>query len=397
MALARIAAKSVYQLVDGVLDEGLGFAASYLEKMINRSIIITDCNGHIHYPELTGNPEEITDLFINLPTHVNQKEPYYHEWEKSLYYPVPYNGASAFIIVRNLPLKMLALTIPILDEVKLAVKCYFSKITTCKNTFEKELGEYLLYKNNADIKDIVKLSGEKLDLDHPYLVCIVEAETMGPVDWQLVTSYTREYLKRVTIDVISIASTDHLLLVIPGTFNKHNLEAESEALNPVNSNDLKIFLDQKFNISTCHGTGQIYPLLELRKSYTEARTALTLPRLLGQKGTVQKYSDLGIFSILFSQDAASLKNYSFNTLGRLLEYDEKTEGKLLPTLRELLDNCYNFKETADKLFVHINTLYYRINKIEEILELDLSQMLTRVNLYTAIKVWDTLELNGFLN
>ncbi len=396
MALARTATKSMYQLIDGVLDEGLGFAASYLERMINRSIIITDCNGHIHYPEISGNAEEINDIFIQIPTYVNQNEPYYHEWEKSLYYPVPYNGASAFIIVRNIPVKLQTSTVLILDEVKLAVKCYFSKITSSKSTFEKELGDYLTNKNNADIKEIVKLSERNLDLDCPYLVSIVEAETVGPVDWQLVSSYAGEYFRRLKIDVIPIVKTDHLLLVIPGTIHDHNPKVQSDGHYPINSNELKMFLDGRFNISTCHGMGQIYPLTDLRISYTEARTALTLPRLLGQEGTVQKYADLGIFSILFSQDAASLKNYSFNTLGKLLEYDEKTEGKLLPTLRELLDNCYNFKETADKLFVHINTLYYRINKIEEILELDLSQMLTRVNLYTAIKVWDTLELNGFL-
>ncbi|HPT69952.1 MAG TPA: helix-turn-helix domain-containing protein, partial [Syntrophomonas sp.] len=55
----------------------------------------------------------------------------------------------------------------------------------------------------------------------------------------------------------------------------------------------------------------------------------------------------------------------------------------------------NNKATADQLYIHVNTLYYRINKIEQILNIDLAKMNARVELYTAIKVWDTLQvLNG---
>lgn len=54
------------------------------------------------------------------------------------------------------------------------------------------------------------------------------------------------------------------------------------------------------------------------------------------------------------------------------------------------------KSTADSLHIHVNTLYYRINKIEQLLDLDLSKMSAQVELYTAIKVWDTLKINGFI-
>ncbi|WP_198142797.1 helix-turn-helix domain-containing protein [Syntrophomonas zehnderi] len=55
-----------------------------------------------------------------------------------------------------------------------------------------------------------------------------------------------------------------------------------------------------------------------------------------------------------------------------------------------------YQKNRFSLFIHINTLYYRINKIEHLLELDLSRMDTRVNLYTAIKIWDMLKCNRLL-
>jgi DNA-binding PucR family transcriptional regulator len=68
----------------------------------------------------------------------------------------------------------------------------------------------------------------------------------------------------------------------------------------------------------------------------------------------------------------------------------------MPTLRMLLDNNFNTRATADNMFVHVNTVHYRIGKIEQLLDIDLSAMSTRVELYTAVKVWDTLEVNGLL-
>ncbi len=99
-----------------------------------------------------------------------------------------------------------------------------------------------------------------------------------------------------------------------------------------------------------------------------------------------------MFTHIFSQDTECLKEFCCRTLGSLIEYDKNNNGELLSTLRQLLDSSFNWKATAHSLFIHINTLYYRVNKIQELLELDLSRMDTRVNLYTAVKIWDTLNL-----
>lgn len=86
-----------------------------------------------------------------------------------------------------------------------------------------------------------------------------------------------------------------------------------------------------------------------------------------------------------------MKDFCLQILGKLIEHDDKTDGELLPTLRKLLDSNVNMKSTADSLFIHVNTLYYRVSKIEELLDIDFSDMSSRVNLFIAIKVWDTLK------
>ena len=129
----------------------------------------------------------------------------------------------------------------------------------------------------------------------------------------------------------------------------------------------------------------------------EARIALTLPGLLGRKSYLQKFSKLGIYYPIFSQSLDDIKGFCEEMLGKVIAYDEKTDGELMPTLRKLLDSNVNMKSTADSLFIHVNTLYYRVNKIEELLGIDFSSMNSRVNLFIAIKVWDTLKACGLMD
>jgi DNA-binding PucR family transcriptional regulator len=86
-----------------------------------------------------------------------------------------------------------------------------------------------------------------------------------------------------------------------------------------------------------------------------------------------------------------------NYAGTSLELSEANEGVLLPTLRILLDNCFNWKKTAQQMYVHVNTLHYRIKKVEQLMQIDLSQMENRVNTFLAIKLYDLMQFNKALN
>ena len=68
----------------------------------------------------------------------------------------------------------------------------------------------------------------------------------------------------------------------------------------------------------------------------------------------------------------------------LKKYDKKNKTNYLETLREYLNCALNTTEAVDRLFIHRNTLYYRLKKIEELCEIDLTDMPTIVCLYFAI-------------
>ncbi len=72
----------------------------------------------------------------------------------------------------------------------------------------------------------------------------------------------------------------------------------------------------------------------------------------------------------------------------MLEYDHDCNADLQITLRTLLDDNFNYKATAEKLFIHVNTVRYRAEKIAQLLNIDLNDPDTRFNLYAALRVGD---------
>lgn len=63
---------------------------------------------------------------------------------------------------------------------------------------------------------------------------------------------------------------------------------------------------------------------------------------------------------------------------------------LLDTLRCYFDANLNINETAERLFLHINTLRYRLKRVEELTNTSFQKAYDRTNLYIALKVYDVL-------
>lgn len=133
----------------------------------------------------------------------------------------------------------------------------------------------------------------------------------------------------------------------------------------------KQFGEDKLSI----GIGGAYPQPELvEKSFKEAKTALSVAKKCKiRRGNVLLFEEIGIHRIIFMvQDTAKIREFCDDLLLELKKYDEKNSDVLLETLHEfLLCDCV-VKETAKKMFVHPNTVTYRIKKIKQLLKHDLA-------------------------
>ena len=114
-------------------------------------------------------------------------------------------------------------------------------------------------------------------------------------------------------------------------------------------------------------------LAELGKNFAMAEKMYKLCLKLGQN--VMFFDDLGFYKILLGvNDKKIMKDYEKSILGALIEYDESNGSDFLPFIKEFIANDCNVQQVANAMFVHRNTIHYKINKIKDISGLSLSNM-----------------------
>ncbi len=135
------------------------------------------------------------------------------------------------------------------------------------------------------------------------------------------------------------------------------------------------------------GVGMAKPGLEgLRESYRQAKVAASC-NAFPWGSRLQFYEDLGLLKLLSVLPQEAAQEYIRDTLGPLLEYDRQNSTPLLPTLvHHLLKTDLNINLTAKGLFLHPNTVRYRLHKTEEVLGRKLESFQETIDLYTAVRL-----------
>src|SRR2546430_1597232 len=129
-----------------------------------------------------------------------------------------------------------------------------------------------------------------------------------------------------------------------------------------------------------HGVG------ELAGSHLEARQALRLTRRAGSRGRVASYRSLGAFRLLLEvQSPDALSRFVNELLGPLLQYAQSRDTPLLETLEALSAARWIRRAAARNLGIHINSMTYRVERIESLTGLKLDDAETRVAISIALR------------
>lgn len=138
------------------------------------------------------------------------------------------------------------------------------------------------------------------------------------------------------------------------------------------------------------GIGRSCAVTDVLQSLQEAQIACLFQQVTGKQGFVQNFTHMGLFTGLFLQGTGYVRQFCQQLLGPLQEYDAAYHTCLAATLQALLENDFNWKQTAAQLFVHVNTLRYRYEKIEQVLDWEVSAMEMRTNLFAAVRADEIL-------
>lgn len=125
---------------------------------------------------------------------------------------------------------------------------------------------------------------------------------------------------------------------------------------------------------------------DIQASYAGAREAVHIALALGQEDGVVRFDQLGVLHWLYHlPPEVRAENQYLLLLDKLASYDADHGAQLVKTLEAYLDHGGSLIETAESLYIHRNTLIHRLERIEQLLQLDLKQPIQRLNLHVALK------------
>lgn len=179
--------------------------------------------------------------------------------------------------------------------------------------------------------------------------------------------------------------TNQLKIIVLIGSNGKGKDLLSDSATDLTNTVLSQFNGQK----VFSGIGNEYSsILQLRKSYLEALEVINAAKFIGKPEQLPfQYSKLGVFRYLeMISNHHGKTNYINMDLQILQKKDQESQTKLLQTMEiYLLNNC-RIKPTAEQLYIHTNTLKYRMNQIADLTSIDFDDFHSRIQLYVDLQL-----------
>ena len=180
----------------------------------------------------------------------------------------------------------------------------------------------------------------------------------------IVTELLKGMFSNQAGDYITSVDESSVILIkaLDGDSSAENLESVAQTIVDM------LNAEAMASVRVAYGT-VVQELKDVSKSYKEAKMALDVGKIFYAEKNVAPYSTLGIGRLIYQLPINLCKIFIDEIFGDNVptDLDEET----LNTLNKFFENNLNVSETSRQLFVHRNTLVYRIEKIQKSTGLDL--------------------------
>ena len=264
------------------------------------------------------------------------------------------------------------------------------------NIMNKRTGDYLynlLFGYNVNDRYVEKISGQfGFDFNKPYRVGIIAVDRTYGINLEQDEHLYEYYANCLNSEVMKMEGRPMFMKFLNKFVllfeAKENKEIEHEIERMLRKLDDKPEFKGIISSTCILGTPYTDPS-KFGQSYQEAKSLIPkkdlLPNPSGKK--VLSASSMGIYKYLFhGNDQREILEYCNNKLNKLEEYDHANGTFLQETLLAYYMNGFNSAKTADELFIHRNSLLYRLKKIEELLEIELTDYMEYLDLINCILV-----------
>ena len=245
---------------------------------------------------------------------------------------------------------------------KIAVSNIQNLITAYKERFDRNNFFQNLILDNLLLVDIYNRAKKlHIEIQKPRVVLLLEI----PAGKE---NYAMEFLK----SMFSAQSGDYVTAVDENTLivikQVEAKDSYAEVVEVAETTVAMMNTEAMINVRVAYGT-IVEELKDVSKSYKEAKMALDVGKIFYAEKTVTAYSTLGIGRLIYQLPINLCEMFIEEIFGGKVpeELDEET----LTTINTFLENKLNVSETSRQLYVHRNTLLYRLEKLEKYTGLDI--------------------------
>ncbi|MFW6273306.1 MAG: PucR family transcriptional regulator [Halanaerobium sp.] len=275
----------------------------------------------------------------------------------------------------------------------LALKLHQNKLVSeLAQKCSSELIEDILNNRIEDQSELIqrgKLANWDLNLNYQLYLFSIEAEKNISADDPY---YLYEIRERVMKKLHSLMKNEILRDYILFSYDKDivlliNYNSESEIVKE----DIQLIQNElverieRFNFNIGAGTF-ITEVQQISESYQQASYVLDFLEATERKNAIYYYKQLGIMRLLWQINQEELKEFTTEYLAKLIEYDKGNSTEWLDTLGVYLEEGGSIQQAAKRLYIHPNTMSYRVKRIKEILGIDLQEQEVQLNLLAAYKI-----------
>lgn len=260
----------------------------------------------------------------------------------------------------------------------------------------KRTGDYLynlLFGYDVNDRYVEKISGQfGLDFSKPHRVGIIAVDRKYGVNLEQDEHIYEYYADCLNEEVIKLKGRpmfmkflNKFVLLFEAKENKETEKELEKMLRKLDGNDMF-----KGHISSTCILGAPYTDPgKFGQSYQEAKSLIPKKDLLPNPSAkkVLSASSMGIYKYMFrGNDQREILDYCNSKLNRLEEYDNANGTSLQETLLTYYMNGFNSAKAAEALYIHRNSLLYRLKKIEELLDIETDDYMEYLDLLNCILV-----------
>ena len=196
-----------------------------------------------------------------------------------------------------------------------------------------------------------------------------------------IDAFIKDYCIKKGMECTVINESDNFLCILKSSYEDRFSDVAEGIYNHINN---------RYKLLVTIGVSEtIERYIDIKNAYKDAMDAIKIGRRLNSYLVFIK--DYGLEqAVLNSSDTEYLKKFVDQSIGKLKKYDEENNTVLFDTLKILIKNMGIRTKTAKELYLHRNTLFYRIKKIESILDCSLDREEKLIELGAAIRLYEVM-------